>query len=1026
VLFCDLVSSTEFSARMDPENWRDVISQYEEMCARAIHRFDGFLAQRQGDGIVAYFGYPVAHEDASERAIRAALQIVETIGEVDAGGATLQVRIGIATGLVVVSEVPAEQSSAVGPTMNLAARLQTAAEPGSIVIADNTRRLAGARFTYEELGEHSLKGIATPVRIWRVAHVSDVEGRFDAATVATLSPLVGREPELAVLRQRWERAREGHGQAVLLWGEAGIGKSRILHALRERLGARASVVVRFQCSPYFTNSAFHPFNEYLERLLSVAKDESGRAALDGLDALVAGNRTPLLDAALFASLLSLPVRDRYPPLELAPVRQKEETMRAIVETIAATASRQPTLMLFEDLHWAGPTTMQVLDRLVERMYLLPMLLIVTSRPDLPLRWTALEHVTTLSIARFTRAESAQLVQGVAGNRISGPALDLIVSKTDGVPLYVEELTRALLESSAFMVRCDDDAGGETVPAVPIPETLRDSLMARLDRLAPAKGVAQLGAVLGREFSVGMLRAIANMPDPQLDHALARLTHAGLIVPQGSEPEVSYAFKHALIRDAAYDSLLKSSRQQMHKTIASVLEERFAAIRDTKPELLAHHLTEAGLFDRAVPYWYEAGKKAVERSADLEGINHLKKGLELLKELPEGIERDRRELLLQTLLGNALMLTQGYAAPQVGSAFARARELCERVGETPQAFPVLRGLWLFYLVRAELSVARSIAEHLEQLAERAADPGLVLESDRALGVTCFYLGEFDSAWKHLHSVLALYDSERHRSHAFLYQADPAVASYSYGSTALWILGMPQQALARLQQGLHLADSCKHAFSRAYALFHAALLYQLRQEIDLARQYADAGIEQSKQGFPLWLAMAQMVRGWTQVEEGLPENGLDQMQQGFALYRKTGARVADTYTFWLLADACIKSGHHDEASKFIREGQEASKRTGERVFEAELHRLMGELTLHSSTSSARLTESETCFGQALDVARGQGAQAFELRAATSMARVLDELGRGTEARTLLADTYARFSEGFDTRDLESARSVLEALT
>jgi class 3 adenylate cyclase/predicted ATPase len=1020
VLFCDLVGFTELASRLDPETLRGILRQYEDVCVSAVACFDGHVFQRLGDGIVAYFGFPLAHEGEAERAIRAGLEILETLSQLEvAEVGRLQVRIGISTGLVVVADIRSEDKSAVGEAMNLAARLQGIAEPGSIVISERTRQVAGGRFEYEDLGEKNLKGLPHPVRVTRVAGLSQADSRFEAATRGGLTPLVGREQEIALLLHRWQLAEEGEGQVVLLSGEAGIGKSRILSEFREQLGRKTVNVLRYQCSPFYANSAFHPVIENFERALALTVKEPAAAKLDKLQALmVEQNGCPVLDLRLVASMLSIPGDGRYEPLEMTPQRQKQETIRALVDLLEAAARRQQTLVLFEDVHWADASTVEALDLLVDRLKGLPLLLVITHRPEFEPRWTKHLHVLVLALSRLSRAESASLALNLAGKPMPSNLLEQMVAKADGVPLYLEELTKAVLESSILRDAGDRYEHSGSNDSVAIPATLRDSLMARLDRLVPVKEIAQIGAALGREFSHEMLQAVAVMPHAKLDHALQRLTDAGLVFRRGTPPDATYTFKHALVQDAAYDSLLKTTRQQLHSTIARVLQERFPTTCDAKPELLAHHYTEAGQRGKAIPFWYQAGKKAAERSANIEAISHLRKGLEVLSVLADTSERLQQELPLQTLLGNALMAIKGYAAPEVGRTFDRAREICERLGETPQLFPVLRGLWMFYLVRSDLQTADKMGNQLLQLAERTQETAFLLEAHRALGMTRFFRGEFSAARQHLEHGIALYDFARHRSHAFLYGTDPGVACLCYVAASLWILGYPEQAVTRLNEGLELARKCSHAFSHAFALFFAAMLHQYRGDETLAQQLADAAIALSrKEGFVIWLAMATIVRGWTQAAQGHVEAGLTEMRQGLGAFRATGAGIAHTYILALVAEGYGKSEHHDEGLSVLAEALEVSDRTEERVFRAELHRLKGELALQKHEQ-----EGEGYLMQASRIAREQEAKAFELRAAMSLCRTQSAQPQRKEALRRLAEVYAFFTEGFDARDMQEARDLL----
>ena len=722
-IFCDVVNSTGLATLIDPETWREILRRYENICTKAIVDFDGYVFQRLGDGVVAYFGYPTAHEDAPVRAIRAGLRILDSLSElVLADSTTLQVRIGISTGLVVVDDIRSKERSAVGHTMNLAARLQSVAEAGQIAISDTTYRLAGGNFEYVSLGELSLKGISRPERTWRVVGLGRAEGRFDAATRNSLSPLIGRDDELRILLDRWGRVCSGNGQTVVLSGEPGVGKSRILHALRERLDIDHANVIYCQCAQFFSNSAFYPIIECLDRGLRDRRDASASHKRERLESMLRDEYgLPPRDVTLIGAMFAQSAPEDANLNDMTPQRQREETIRALVDLIQAASLRHPVLMVFEDLHWADPTTLQTLQLLIARLAKFPALLIVTHRPEFMPTWSPDTHVATLAITKLSLADSARLAVSLGGESLPAELLEQMIVKTDGVPLYVEELTRAILENQMLL-----EAGKQADPsnanqALSIPATLRDSLMERLDRLGDDKEVAQIGSVLGREFSFEMLQAVMAWPQAPLDEALQRLVLSGLVVRRGSGAEAAYAFKHALVQDAAYDSLLRSMRQQLHQRIAETLEERFAETSRMRPELLAHHYGEATLHQQAVRYWYQAGKLAVARSANVEAINHLEAGLQRLKSLPQGSAYDEHELQFQTLLGNALMAVKGYGSPNVGSTFDRALELCDRLGDTPQLFPVLRGLWMFYL-RPQRTRDGAQAERTTAAAGRAG-PGL---------------------------------------------------------------------------------------------------------------------------------------------------------------------------------------------------------------------------------------------------------------------------------------------------------------
>jgi class 3 adenylate cyclase/predicted ATPase len=1036
-LFCDLVNSTELSSCMDPELWRDIVLQYEGACARAIRAFSGYLFQRVGDGIVAYFGYPQAQEDASERAIRAGLHIIEAIPRLLLpNGCPLQVRIGISTGLVVIDDLRSNDRSAFGDAMNLAARLQAVAEPGSIAVSKDTRRLTGATFEYRDLGAQTLKGLVQPVHVWRVMGLADIESRYDAAARDDLPRLVGRQNEVKAIADCWESTRRGVGGAFLLLGEAGIGKSRILRAARDRVRSDTASVMHFQCSPFFANTALHPVIEYLERTLPIAADEPRSARLARLEALVSVRYgRPARDAALIASILSLRIEDQSNLRGMNPARQKEETLRALADLVAAIAHEQPSLILFEDLHWADPTTMQLLEQLLEHLCALPLLILMTSRHVFPPKWEAMSYVVSLTITRLDRSESAELALNLAGKPLPPGLLERIVAKTDGVPLYLEEITRAVVESNSLRDAGDRYEHIGSNSAVEIPSTLRDSLMERLDRLSSDKGVVQIASVFGREFSYDMLDAVGIFSSQELSESLERLAHSGFLLRRGkpSDAGSAYAFKHALIQEAAYDSLLKSNRQKLHHKIASVLEERYPQTLEQKPELIAHHYAEAGMHGRASPLWYQAGKNAASRSANVEAIGHLSKALDSLKKTLDQSSQDRAELHIQTLLGNVLMATKGYADPDVGRTFDRARALCDRMdNDARQLGPVMYGLWMYYLVRGELQVARDLSAQLWQQAENGHESSPLLEACRVAGMTAFFSGDFPSARRYLEQGVAIYNPDTHRGHAYQYGTEPGVACLCYLAATLWILGFADQALARLKQGLALAESSQHAFSRSFALFFASMLHQYRRETDEAQRLAAADITLSRDdGFVLWLAMATIVHGWTNVEQGESVKGLAEMNAGLAAYQATGAGLARSYTLSLLAEGYMKAGQSDHAVMVLNESLDACSRTGEAVFQAELYRLKGELALQSAAvyggaeqcPTTGMRAAEECFLRSLEVSHAQCARAFELRAAMGLCRTWRVMGKSDDARRVLAEVYEKFGEGLKLPDLIEAESLLK---
>ncbi|MBI3756738.1 MAG: AAA family ATPase, partial [Deltaproteobacteria bacterium] len=730
VQFIDLVGSTTLSAQLDPEELRTVIQAYRETCASVIRHFEGYLAKYIGDGLLVYFGYPQAHEDDAQRAVRAGLGIVAELPQLNVrlqstigahSGAPLQVRIGIHTGLVVAGEMGVDDQpeplAIVGETPNIAARLQEKAAPNSVVISPATYRLVIGLFACQDLGPQTLKGISTPMSVYRVVGEGAAHSRFEVAVRAGLTPLVGRDLEIGLLRERWAQAKEGAGQVVLLSGEAGIGKSRLVQELKEQVIAAGTTRIEFRCSPYHQNSAFYPIIEHLQRLLHFAPQETPQARLTKLQQALAAYRFPQADMLpLVAALLSLPHPEGMPPLTLSPQKQKQKTQEALVAWIIEEAERAVVYCAWEDLHWVDPSTLEVLTLFLEQIPTRRVFSVLTFRPDFTPLWNPRSYLTQLALSRLGQPHVEAMVEQVTGGKaLPEEVLQQIVAKTDGVPLFVEELTKMVLESGLLIEADSHYELRGPLPPLAIPSTLQDSLMARLDRLSTVREIAQLGATIGREFSYELLQAVSLLDEGTLQHGLKQLVEAELVYQRGLVPQAHYLFKHALIQDTAYQALLKSTRQQYHTKIAQVLEERFPETKETQPELLAHHYTEASLLEQAIPYWQQAGQRAAQRSAYVEAVSHLTKGLELLKTLPDIPERTQQELVLQTTLGPVLIAAKGYTVPEVEQAYTRALELCRQIGETPQIFPVLRGLQIFYLIRAEHKTARELGEQLLTLA-----------------------------------------------------------------------------------------------------------------------------------------------------------------------------------------------------------------------------------------------------------------------------------------------------------------------
>jgi predicted ATPase len=791
-----------------------------------------------------------------------------------------------------------------------------------------------------------------------------------------------------------------------------------------------------QCSPYYQNSALYPIIELLERVaLRFEREESPEQKLSKLEGFVVQYGLPLAEVVpLFAALLSLPLTADYVPRTVSPEQQKQQTLHALLTILLRIAAQQPVLFVMEDLHWIDPTTLEFLNLLVDQGPTARILALLTFRPDFSPPWTGRSHLTQMTLPRLSQPQAAEMTGRVAhGKALPPEVIEQVVAKTDGVPLFVEELTKMMLESGMLQEGKDRYELTGPLPPLAIPATLHDSLMARLDRLATVKSLAQLGATLGREFAYELLQAVSPWSEEILRRGLQQLVEGEFLYQRGLPLHAMYLFKHALIQEAAYQSLLRSTRQQYHQRIAQALVEQFSEVAETQPELLAHHYTEAGLIPQAIPYWQRAGERALRRSAHVEAIVHLTKGLEVLKTLPDTPERTQRELALQTTLGPALLAMKGYAAPEVGEVYARARELCQQVGETPQIFPTLYGLYYFHVIRAEFQLAREQAEQLLHLAQRLQDPSLLLVAHQALAGALFHLGEITLTHAHLEQGMALYDPQQYHALAFRYGIDLGVYFLAYAARPLWLLGFPDQARTSIREALRLAHQLVHPFSLAFTLHWAATTHQLRREAPAAQEQAEAAMAFSReQGFALWVPGGTVLRGWALTEQGQTQEGISQMRQGIAAWQGTGAEVDRPYYLALLAEVYGQAGRIMEGLHVLGEALAVMNTIGERYYEAELYRLKGELLRKAEAHSLESTgpnlpeeAAEACFRQALAVARRQQAKSLELRAAVSLSRLWQQQGKRDEARELLAPVYGWFTEGFETADLQEAKALLEEL-
>jgi len=1035
VMFSDLVGSTALSARMDPEDLREVISAYQKCVAETVRRFDGFVAKYMGDGVLVYFGYPQAHEDDAERAVRAGLELIGAVGAIKSN-APLQTRVGIATGLVVVGDLigsgDAQERGIVGETPNLASRLQGIAEPNTVVIADGTRRLLGNLFELHYLGAQDLKGIAGPVRGWAALRASSAEGRFEALHTTGLTALVGREEELELLLRRWSRAKTGEGQVVRLSGEAGIGKSRLTAALLEGVASEPHTRLRYFCSPQHTDSAFYPIISQMERAAGLAHDDTAQARLDKLDTLLAQTSTSNQDAALFAEMLSLPNDGRYPALALTPQQRRQRTMEALFAQTETLTRSRPVLMVFEDAHWTDPTSLELFGRAVDRIAAVRVLLLVTFRPEFEPPWIGRPNVMALTLNRLAQRDIDVMIDRVVGNKqLPASIRQDIIERTDGIPLFVEELTKAVLEAEG------EGEAQRTAAAVPssevaVPASLHASLMARLDRLGPAKEVAQIGAAIGREFSHALLAAVARKPEAELSAALDRLIAAGLLSRQGVPPHATYLFKHALVQDAAYGTQLREPRRALHARIAEVIESQFADIAESQPELLARHCTEAGLIEKAAGLWGKAGQKSLARSALIEAAEQLIRSLDQIASLPATPALRREEIKLQVGLVNALLHVKGGAAPETKAAVERARlliEQAEALGEPPEdplpLFSVLYGYWVASFAAFNGDVVRELAAQFLALAEKQRATAPLMTGHCLMGVSLLYTGDIAQGRAHLDRAIALIDPAEHRplpKRGFGF--DNRVVMFSHRSHALWLLGYPEAALADSDQAVKNARKTAQAASLMDALFRASLTHVLCGNYAAADLQANELIALADEKRVLfWRAAGMMLYGGVLALNDEASDAVNMITSGLTAWRATGSTIAVPSHLSYLATAYAKLGQFDDAWRCIGEAMTTIETTNERWFEAYTRYIAGEIALMSPEPDT--AKAETYFNRALDIARKQQAKSWELRAAMSMARLWRDQGKREEARDLLAPVYGWFTEGFDTLDLKEAKVLLDEL-
>jgi class 3 adenylate cyclase/predicted ATPase len=1019
VLFCDLANSTPIAERIGPEAMHTLLNRFFELALHEVHRYEGTINQFLGDGFMALFGAPLAHEDHARRAVLAALALQRTLEDTELGkpyNVECAFRMGLNSGLVVVGSIGDNlrmDYSAIGDTTNLASRLQQQAEPGTILVSESTTRLVQGSVRLEALPPVEVKGKTEPVPLYKVIGTLPRRSPIASRSERMLSPFVGRDRELATLEALFAQAEAGQGQVVGIVAEAGGGKSRLLYEFRQRLQDKRVTYLEGRCLSYGSSIPYHP-------LIDVLRHNCGISETDSPETINEKVRFALQEVGMDAEasapylLQLLGVKDGTESIAvLTPEAIRTRTFETLKQMSLKGGQQRPLIFEIEDVHWIDHTSQDYLALFVENLPEVPVLLLTTYRPGYRPPWLEKSYATQIALPNLTPQHAVTVIHSTSQQQVlPAPLEQVIIEKAQGNPFFLEELTRAVIEH------------GDPAAAIDVPDTIQGVLMARIDRLPEAhKRLLQTASVLGRAFAPRLLQALWEEPTP-LEALLMDLKRLEFLYDRARGEEPVYVFKHALTQEVAYESVLTTRRQVLHAAAGRALERLYPDWLVERSEELAHHYTEAGLNEQAVSYWQRAGQKAIERSAHVEAIAHLRQGLQLLQTLSETPERTQREVDILITLGASLLAVKGYAAPEVRETYTRAQQLCHRLEDSQRLFPVLRGLWHYYITRAEYKTAHALGEQLLTLAQQVGDASMLVAAHRALGATLFWIGTAADAHTHFTQGIALYDSQQHRTYAFLYGDDTGVVCHSFAALVLWILGYPDQGLARSQEAVMLAQHSGHPFSLGFALCWACVFHQFRREERAAEERADAVILLAQdQGFAFLMAVGAMLRGWARAHQGQAKEGIEQIHQGLSAFRATGAESNRSHWLALLAEAHGTLGEPAAGLAVLTEAQALVETTSERWYEPELYRLKGALLLQQSADNQ--AEAETCFHHALNIARNQQAKSFELRSAMSLSRLRQQQGKRQEAYDLLAPVYGWFTEGFGTADLKDAKSLLDEL-
>jgi serine/threonine protein kinase/predicted ATPase len=1020
---CDVFGSDAVLETLDEEEQGELLEEFQRLCQAAVIRHQGGVVQPTDEGLLACFGFPIAREDSTQQAVRAGLEIVRGMKPINdrlkrQHNVELTVTVTVHSDHAVVEERE-DSLTLTGQIRKVVGQLESFTESNSVLISEATYQLVKGYFECDILGKRKIKGAGTvPVYTVRRAHAND---RLEAAEIkGELTPLIGRNREVGLIQERWEQASEGMGQVVLLIGEAGLGKSRLVHVLKEHVKeqsvANCNPIIEWRTSQNHQHSGLYPAIECLERMLEF---EPQMTPAERLDSLVGHLAELALDGdeeiALLASMMSIPLAGRYPSLDLQPQQKKDRTFHTLLDWVREMSTRQPVLFVVEDLHWVDPSTLEFLELMVQEGQHDSIMTLLTFRPEFQTPWSSLAHQTSVALNRLTKRQVGEMIAIRSGiSDIPQNLVDHFVERTDGVPLFVEEFAAMIVDKAG-------EDGLENFSIDEIPATLQDLLLARLDRMASNIEFVQIAAAIGREFRFDVIAAVTGLTDDDLIAELALLVSSELLNQRGRPPRTRYTFKHALVQDAAYDSLVRKKRQEVHQRIAETLDRQFPDISEPHPELVAYHFTEANVPEKAIEYWQRASTRSLERYAHAEAIGHLTSGLDVLGKMPESPERDRREIQMRTSLGVPLQATLGYSAPEVEFNYVRAHELC---GETPEAFPVLYGLFRYFMLQAKYPRSIELGEQLVRLADASGDPAGVVAANRAIASPLVYKGDHARAVPHLEKVISIEATPDLRAEFYSFDVvDPWITSLSYLSWVKWLLGYPDQAAEHSREAVSTAEKLEHPFSLALGLSFSQWLHQFNQDVESTRKAADGALAIAREkGFAFWIGWGQVLRGWARARQGEGESGIDEMREGIVAWRKQGSELGCHYYYVMLAEACAANGQMDEAMTALDDGQKFAELTGEGFYAPEITRLRGEFILQQS--STNIVDAEALFRQAIDLAASQQAKSLELRAAMSLARLLANASKTAEARSILSTTFNWFTEGFGTHDLIEAKSMLEA--